>query len=181
MNQNFYVCRPKKQSTPAILFCLCVLICSVVSFYLAVILPALRAFGQFLSVLLILLFVQITTKFLLTEYYYQWENDRLFVTSRVGKKEKNLGSLFVTPECRLIPKKEWKKALANRECSPSRQRFSYCQNLFAKGAFVLVCPKEAMGEDCALIFEPDEVLVGLLKGKIGVDQDNAGSSALAKF
>ncbi len=166
MKQNFYVCRPKKQSFSAIVFCLGSLVFAVVSFYLSAILPAFRALGQLLSVVLLLLFVQITTKFILTEYRYQWEDGRLYVMSLLGKKEKGLGSLFVTSDCYLIPKKEWKAARTRGTVPPSRQRFSYCQNLFPKDAFVLVCPEEVMGEDCALIFEPDEILLELLKSVI---------------
>lgn len=161
MSQN-YVLKPKRNSKSCVSLCIGLLILSAVSFYLSEQTALFRAIGQLISVILLLLFIQITTKFLLTEYEYAIEGETVHFSCRQGRKIKQLGSIILSDRCRLMSKKEF--AEQKKKLSIS-YRLSFCQNLFAPEATVLLCPDE---KGCvAVCFEPDEVFLNLLKECIG--------------
>lgn len=154
-----YLCKPKRNDRSTKTICFSLLILSVLSFYLSARFPLFKAIGQLLSVLLLLLFVQITTKYLLTDYRYGFEDGSLLLSSRQGKKEKNLGSLPLQNTCMLFDQKAWLEEKAKHKIT---HRFSYCQNLFPKKPYYLLSPE---GEGFVLlVFEPDETLLTILSG-----------------
>ena len=156
-----YLCLPEKKDGVTKVLCLFLLLFSVASFFLSEKFFSWKAALQLLSVILLLLFIQITTKFLLTQYRYGYENATLFLSARQGKREKNYGSLPVTSACRLLSGAEWKR---ERKAFHLSQRVSLCQNLFSANACYLLAPD---GEKYVLlIFEPDENLLRLLREEI---------------
>jgi len=158
MKTPVYTCHPvqKKKSLTALCF-LCIVL-SVVLFYLSGILPALRSTGQFLSALPLILAVQITTKFLLTQQHYHLENNTLFLTATTGKKTRSFGSIPLSKEVRLYTKDRWKDLSDEIFVF---QSFSCQQNLFPENLYFLCFPEE--NRFFVLIFEPDETLCSLLK------------------
>ena len=154
-----YCCHPKKDNRKCILLCLALLVSSVVIFFLATRTAAqFRAIGQMLSVILLLLFVQLSNKFLLTEYLYTLEDNMIFFTTRQGKRCKNLGSVSLTENTRFFTKEEWEK---EKENITVKQIFSFCQNLSPKNPSYLLIFEN--GAYTFLAFEPDETLSALLR------------------
>ena len=157
-----YLCYPKKNNKAGKVLCLFLILFSAASFFLSVRFPFWKAALQLLSVILLLLFIQITGKYLLTRYRYGYENATLFLSARQGKKEKSYGSLPVTSTLRLLTKEDWKRG---KKAFPLSQRVSLCQNLFPENPCYLLAPD---GEKFVLlIFEPDETLLTLLREEIG--------------
>ena len=154
-----YSCKPEKKDGETKWICLILLVLAVAVFYLSDLFGSLRAAGQLSAVVLLLLFVQITTKFLLTQYEYVLEDDTLYLSSRQGKRLKNLGGIPITKRCILLERTKETKAATPR----TAKRFSYCQNLFPAKSYELVSRD---GEGLSLIFEPDEALVTLLSDLI---------------
>ncbi|MBR7165036.1 MAG: hypothetical protein IKD18_02045 [Clostridia bacterium] len=165
MNQS-YSCIPKKEDRKAKVLCFVLFILAVSSFVAASYLPAAKGVGQLFAALLLLLFIQITTKFLLTEYCYHWENDTLYISAKQGGRIKNQGGVPVHSRCILLTAGEWKKTKKQYRIE---SRFSYLQNLSSPRTHYLLCPGER-GYVC-LIFEPDETLFTLLKEKIASVQE----------
>ena len=153
-----YLCHPKRHNTPEKVICISLLVTAMLSFYFASLFSPLRALGQGLSAVLLFFFIFLTVKYLLTDYRYAWENGNLILSSRLGRKEKNLGSIPITNHCHLVKKEQWDKT----EAKP-KSRFSYCQNLFPPNAFYLVVSDK---ESYLLCFEPDETLLALLQSAI---------------
>ena len=153
-----YSCKPEKKDGEAKWVCLILLVLAVAVFYLSDLFGYFRAAGQLSAVVLLLLFVQITTKFLLTRYEYVLEDDTLYLSSQQGKRIKNLGGIPITKRCVLLERTKEKKATRG-----TAKRFSYCQNLFPVKSYELV---SGDGEGISLIFEPDEVLVTMLSDLI---------------
>ncbi len=158
MKTTSYCCKPQKKTGPAMVLCVVSLALAVILFYLSNLFEAIRAAGQLISVLLLLLFVQITTKFLLCEYCYHYEEESLKITTMQGKRIKTLGTIPISPEAHLFYKEEWKE---KKNDFSIQNRFSYCQNLFPEKEFVLLVPGEK--GYLLLCFEPDETLVSVLK------------------
>ena len=154
-----YVCKPKRQDLVTKILCILLIVGSAVSFYLPTLFPAIKAIGQLVSVVLLLVFVQITTKFLLTEYRYALEEGNLYLSTRQGKREKNLGFLPLGEQTFLYNKETFQNAKPKHKIS---HKFSYCQNLFPKNPHYLMSPEED-GSFVLLVFEPDETLLSLLK------------------
>ncbi len=159
MKQN-YVLKPQRKAKQAILLCFCLLVLSVTSFYLAELFLPARAFGQLIAAIFLLLFIQITNKYLLTEYEYALEDQLLHLSLRQGKKIKHLGSIPLSDRCVLMTKQEF---AAQKKKGTVTGRLSYCQNLFAE-YHVLLCPQEK-GAACVCL-ELDETFVRLLKQRI---------------
>ena len=153
-----YLCHPKRHNTPEKVICVSLLVTAILSFYFSNLFSSLRALGQGLSAVLLFFFIFFTIKYLLTDYRYAWENGNLILSSRLGRKEKSLGSIPITKDCRLVKKEQWNKG----EAKP-KSRFSYCQNLFPPNAFYLVVSDK---ESYLLCFEPDETLLALLRSAI---------------
>ncbi len=153
-----YVCTPKKKDRPARMICLGCLVFSVVSFYLATLLPALQALGQLFSVLFLLAVVWISSKFILTQYRYALEGDFLLLSCHQGKRIKNLGTLPLNEPFFLLTKKEWNE---RKKEFPLKERFSFCQNLFPERACYFLRPDER--KFILAILETDEALFQLLK------------------
>ena len=65
-----YVCRPKKESKKCVILSVAILFLSAVAFFLSATMASFRAVGQMISVVFLLLFVQLSSKFLLTDYFY---------------------------------------------------------------------------------------------------------------
>ncbi len=154
-----YLCRPNRCDRVTKILCIALVFSSAISFYLSTLFPAFKAIGQLISVILLLFFVQITTKFLLTEYRYGLEEGSLYLSCRQGKREKNLGFLPITKSTLLLDKDTWQKSGKQYKI---RHSFSYCQNLFPKKAYYLLSPEED-GSYALLVFEPDDTLLLLLK------------------
>ena len=118
---------------------------------------------------MLLLFVQITTKYLLTDYRYGFEEGCLVLSSRQGKQEKSLGSIPITSESLLLTRKEWEEKKKDKHKRPAKS-FSYCQNLFPENPYYLLTPE---GDGFVLlVFEPDKPLLALLKKEIQSNQSH---------
>lgn len=156
-----YVCRPKKDNKKCKILSVALLFLSAVSFFLSAYMSSFRAVGQMISVVFLLLFVQLSSKFLLTDYVYTLEEEKLFVSSKQGKRKKDLGYIPLSQSVKLFTKKEWEKKKENITVS---QRFSYCQNLFPADESYLLFSQEE--KNVLLVFEPDETLLSLLKERI---------------
>lgn len=156
-----YVCQPKKERKTCIFLCLVLLFLSATAFFLSTYMAAFRALGQTVSVIFLLLFVQLSAKFLLTEYVYTFEGDKFYLSTRQGKKKKDLGHVPLSAEVKLFTKKEWEE---KKENFSVKHRFSYCQNLFSKNESYLIFSQEETLS--LLVFEPDEKLLSLLKERI---------------
>ncbi len=156
-----YLCRPQKKDRAAKGVCLALIVGSAIVFYLSTLFIVIKPVFQFLSVMMLLAFIQITTKFLLTEYRYGLEEENLHLSSRQGRREKNLGFLTITKDTLLFDEKTWKKKKKEFKIT---HRFSYCQNLFSQNKHYLLSPEE--NGFVLLVFEPDEILVSLLKERI---------------
>ncbi len=157
-----YLCRPCRHDRGTKALCIALIFGSAICFYLPTLFPHFKAIGQLVSVILLLFFIQITTKFLLTEYRYGLEEGNLYLSCRQGKREKNLGYLPIGENTLLYDKDSWQK---NRKQYRIGHKFSYCQNLFPKKAYYLLSPEEN-GSFVLLVFEPDETLLSLLKETI---------------
>ena len=156
-----YSCKPKKKEREAKWICIILLILAFTVFFLSDLFDYFRAAGQLSAVVLLFLFVQITTKFLLTEYEYVLEEDTLYLSSRQGKRIKNLGGIPISERCIL---QQRKKGEGKKNKLPVKKRFSYCQNLFPCNSYELLCyDGEGM---ISLIFEPDEILAAMLTERI---------------
>lgn len=100
-----YRCQPRRQGVLSLIFCISLLFFSLACFYLSRYLAGhLRAVGQGLGVVLLILFIQISSRFFLTAYTYTLEDGLLSLSSRAGRRIKNLGSLPVTKDCLLFKK-----------------------------------------------------------------------------
>lgn len=156
-----YCCQPKKNSRKCIVLCIALLVLSAVAFFLSSYMASFRALGQALSVICLLFFIQLTAKFLLTDYFYTLEEDTLCFSTRQGKRTKSLGSVSLADGLRLYTQKEWDEKKKNFSVG---RRFSYCQNLFSEKIRYLLLQD---GESVVLLaFEPDDTLLSLLKEKI---------------
>lgn len=170
MNQS-YLCKPQRKKGEMQCICIILLILAVAVFYLSDLFGIFRAAGQLSAVILLLLFVQITTKFLLTEYEYVLEGSTLYLSSRQGKKVKNLGGIPITVNSVLRSCKTKKNETLERSV---KKRFSYCQNLFPAGSYELLCHD---GEGyVSLTFEPDETLVALIQNQIEEKKKKEGQA-----
>ena len=158
---NSYKISPKKNPRPAVTLCILFLTGAFLCYVLSARFAVTRAIGQLLAAVFLLLFVQISTKHLLTEYTYSLEDGVLSLLALQGKRIRFLGSVPLTADCLLLTKKEWKK---QKEKYPLSARLSCMQNLFAERAFVLLCPNDK--KYTALFFEPDEVLEALILEQI---------------
>ncbi len=156
-----YCCQPKKESRNCVILCIALLFLSAAAFFLSTYMAAFRALGQMATVIFLLLFVQLSSKFLLTEYFYTLEENALYLSTRQGKKKKNPGHVPLSADVKLFTKKEWEE---KKETFSVRQRFSYCQNLFSENECYLLFPQEETF--VLLVFEPDETLRSLLQEKI---------------
>lgn len=155
-----YVCRPKKDNKKCVILSAALLFLSAVAFFLSSYTAPFRAVGQMISIIFLLFFVQLSSKFLFTDYIYRLEEETLFLSLGQGKREKNLGYIPISQEVELFSKKEWETKKNDVFVS---QCFSYCQNLFPANASYLLFPQE--DRKVLLIFEPDEILRSLLGEK----------------
>ena len=108
--------------------------------------------------LLLFLFIQITSKFLLIRYTYSLEEDTLYLFSRQAKKVKDLGSVPLKADTLFFDEAEWKTKKKNY---PPKLSFSYCQNLAPEKSYYLLIPDEDRW--IILHFEPDETLACLIR------------------
>ena len=156
-----YRCEVRRQGVLSLIFCIALLFFALAAFFFSRYLGGnLRAVGQGLAVVLLVLFIQISSRFFLTAYAYLWEDGHLSLSSRTGRRIKSLGSLPVTGDCLLLKKAQWQKR--KKEFSLSH-RFSYCQNLFPQDSAILLFPDREKGGYVLLEFEPDETLFSLLR------------------
>jgi len=125
--------------------------------------PSFKALGNLLTAALLIFFIQITTRFLLTEITYLYHRDNLFVLSRQGKKEKRLGSLEINEACFLFEKDLWMKEKPRFSLS---HKISYCHHFFSPQPCYLLCPEPSGNRFVLLVFEPDETLKTILRNKI---------------
>lgn len=156
-----YVCRPKKDRAKCIGICIALIVLSAVAFFLSTLLGSFRALGQGVSVVCLLFFVQLSAKYLLTDYLYILEEDTLFIVTRQGKREKSQGGIRLVSGTRLFTADGWER---EKSAFPLKQRFSYCQNLSSQALYYLAIPEEDRFVLVAL--EPDETLLALLQEKI---------------
>jgi hypothetical protein len=158
MKEREYVCIPAQKGKRPLILCIALLVFSVFSFYWGTLFPQGRAVGQLLAVLFLLLFIQLTNKYLLTEYRYEWREGTLTLSKRQGKRIRFLGSIELKEGYLFLSKKEWKET---KDRYPLKNRFSYCRNMATGDASVLLCPD---GEKyLLLLFEPDATLCQILR------------------
>lgn len=155
---NSYFCKPKNQNKNTKILVLFMTCLAFFLFFLSIRFPQIKAVLQLLTAALILLVIQISSRFLLTEYRYGFEDGSLLFSSRQGRREHNLGSVSVTTETKLFSKDAWEK---EKEKFTVSSRFSYCQNLTPAQPYYLLTPEEN-GTYVLLVFEPDERLVSLI-------------------
>ncbi len=156
-----YFCKPKRSSkkTEAMVYFLAAL--AMILFLLSIRFPQIKALLQLFSAAILLIVIQISNRFLLTQYRYGLEDGYLLLSTRQGPREKNLGGIPITSQTVILDRKTWEKEKHNYLTS---SRFSYCQNLFPEKPYYLLSPEEK--GYVLLIFEPDETLLALLKEKI---------------
>ena len=92
-----YICRPKKESKKCVILSVAILFMSAVAFFLSATMASFRAVGQMISVVFLLLFVQLSSKFLLTDYFYTLEEEKLFLHSYEQGKEQLFSELLLPP------------------------------------------------------------------------------------
>ena len=153
-----YLCKPKNQNKNTKILVLFMTCLAFFLFFLSIRFPQIKAVLQLLTAALILLVIQLSSRFLLTEYRYGFENGSLILSSRQGRREHHLGSVAITAETKLFSKDAWEK---EKEKFSVRSRFSYCQNLTPEQPYYLLTPEEN-GTYILLVFEPDETLVNLI-------------------
>lgn len=153
-----YLCKPKKQNKSTKILVLFMTCLAFFLFFLSIRFPQIKAILQFLTAALILLVIQLSSRFLLTEYRYGFEDGTLLLSSRQGRREHHLGSVAITAKTKLFPKDAWEKEKGKFSVT---SRFSYCQNLTPEQPYYLLTPEEKDGY-VLLVFEPDETLLNLL-------------------
>lgn len=168
MNQKEYRYTPEKRDSGEKLLCFLLLIAALIAFYLSNTFLSFRLAGQVLAVILLFFFIQITTRYLLTQVDYLLQGNDFYIITRQGKKEKRVGSLEITPDCKFFTQKEWEKEKKNH---PAGHRFSYCQNLFSAEKHYLICP-EGENRFLVLCFEPDSILSKQIKEYIKPSEED---------
>lgn len=156
-----YLCRPQRRDRHTKILAFSLLLLAFVSFFLSSYLKELKALGQLMAAIFLVIFIQITTRYLLTDYRYALEDGQLLLSSRQGKREKNLGGIPVNEKSILLDRDAWRRDKKKYRLSA---RFSYCQNLFPQKAVYLLTQEEK--GYVLLIFEPDEALLSLLHEQI---------------
>ena len=156
-----YLCKPEKQDKATKFLVFALMGIAFFLFFLSVRFTEIKALLQLFTAALLLLVIQITNRFLLTQYRYGFEDGYLLLSSRQGRKEKSLGGIPITAETKLLDRKTWER---EQKSIPVSSRFSYCQNLSPKDPYYLLSPEEK--GYVLLIFEPDETLLSLLNQQI---------------
>lgn len=156
-----YQCNPKKQDKKTKILVFFLTLFAFFIFFLSTRFPAVKAWLQLISAALLLIMIQISTRFLFTQYRYGLEDGHLLLSSRQGPREKHLGGIPLSGEVRILDRKAWEE---EKKKTPIASRFSYCQNLYPEKPYYLIAP----GEQGAvlLVFEPDETLLSMLKKQI---------------
>ncbi len=158
---NEYICVPEKNQKGTVILCVALLILAALLFGLSMAFSVIRLWGQILAVALLLVFVQITNKYLLSGQKYTWKDGRLIFSAKTGEKERVLGGISVTTDCYLYTKDKWEKHKRNHRIT---RKFSYRQNLFGGEEYILLLPER---RDFVMVsFEPDEVLAAAIREKI---------------
>ena len=160
-----YLCRPRREDKKTKILVLALAVLAFILFFLSIRFPVIKALLQLFSAVLLLIVVQLTTRFLLTDYRYELEDGCLLLSSRQGRREKNLGGIPITAETKLFEQAAWK---ANRSNYKIAATFSYCQNLTPPNPVYLLSPEER--GFVLLTFEPDETLLRLLEEEIKSQQ-----------
>ncbi len=160
-----YLCRPERKNTKAKVLVFSLFALAILFFIFSIRFPEAKAFLQLFTAALLLLVVQISNRFLLSQYRYALEDGYLILSYRQGPKEKNLGGIPITAETKLLDRATWEREKHNYLAS---SRFSYCQNLFPDKPYYLLAPEEK--GYLLLIFEPNDTLVALLEEQIGALQ-----------
>ena len=124
-------------------------------------LPQGRAVGQLLAVVGLTFFIQVSNRYLFTEYLYQWEDGTLSFYTLKGKKSHPQGGIPLSEGTLLLSRREWKE---KKKDYPLSQRFTYCQNPFSKDLQILLVPTEKE-RYLAVFFEPDDTLKGLISAE----------------
>lgn len=156
-----YFCKPLRRGKKAKIRVFLLGAAAIALFLLSTALPAYKAILQLVSALLLLLLIQISNRFLLTQYRYGLEDGYLLLSTRQGKKERHLGGIPITAKTLLLDREAYENQKQNY---PVSSRFSYCQNLFPENPYYLLAPEEK--GYLLLIFEPDETLCTLIQEQI---------------
>ena len=151
--QSFAQKKPKET-----VFCLLLLAVSLLLYALASFFSSFSLVGKILAVVFLILFIQITNQFLLTDLSYFFQNGNLFLITKQGKKEKRVGSLELDSDCRFFEEKEWKQAKKEYRI---QSRFSYCGRLFHENNCYLLCSSPE--GQILLRFQPDETMADLIR------------------
>lgn len=158
---NTYLCKPRRNDKKTKILVLFMTVLAFFLFFLSIRFPNLKALLQFFTAALLLVVVQLTTRFLLTDYRYGFENGYLLLSTRQGRREKHLGGIPITAETKIFDRATWSTERCNYVLSAS---FSYCQNLSPENPFYLISPDEK--GYVLLTFEPDETLLRILEEQI---------------
>ena len=105
---NEYRCTPKKNARPAVILCTGLLVSSFASFFASSLLPTFRGLGQLVAAILLMFFVYLSNRYLLTEYTYSLEENTLFLTLVQGKRIRHPGGVPITEQSVILTKEEWK-------------------------------------------------------------------------
>jgi len=156
-----YFCKPLQKGKKAKIRVFLLGAAAITLFLLSTALPSYKAILQLAAALLLLLLIQISNRFLLTQYRYGLEDGYLLLSTRQGKKERHLGGIPITAETVLLDREEYE---IKKQSYPFSSRFSYCQNLSPEKPYYLLTPEEK--GYLLLIFEPDETLCALIREQI---------------
>ncbi|MBR2616133.1 MAG: hypothetical protein IKC69_05590 [Clostridia bacterium] len=157
-----YRCAPVRRSNREKLLCLGLLVLAFASFFAANHLGHFRAVGHLFAVCFLFFFIQITSRYLLTSYFYTLEEGTLYLSQRQGERVKDLGGIPIKKEqTLLLTEKEWK---AKKKDYPVKIYLSYCQNLAPTAPYRLLAQDSERW--IVLSFEPDETLIALLKEEL---------------
>lgn len=160
-NQQQYRCVPRRKGKRVAVLCGALLIFSAVAFYVSAFLQAFRAAGQLFSVVLLLCFVQLTTRYLLTSYEYILQGGTLSLYQIRGKNSKQMGSVRLTSDCRLFTGAEWEK---EKKSYPVKFRLDLSQNPVSEEKRYLLFPAE--GDFFLVVIEPNAAFLKCIEKEI---------------
>ncbi len=156
-----YTCKPMKKNRSTILLSFALIVFGVLSLAMARHLNP-HIFGQVIGVVLLMGAIQISTKYVLSDYSYFWDGETLTFRITQAKRAKTCACIPLNAACRLFSEDEWKREKNNYRI---KTRLSYCQNLSPHPCSYLVFSDEK--EDAFLIrFEPDDTLFSLLRNHL---------------
>ncbi len=161
MTNQQYRCIPQRKGKRTTVLCGALLILSAVAFYASSFMQGFRVVGQLFSVVLLLCFVQLTTRYLLTGYEYILQGSTLSLYQIRGKNAKQMGSVRLTSDCRLFTEEEWEK---QKKTYSVKFRLDLSQNLVSEEKRYLLFPAET--DFLLVLLEPNAAFLECIREQI---------------